>query len=554
MLQQQMLSALTKGLRRKSLTSCSRWAMNYVHMGKPFPGKMSFKYHPWTKEMHDSNSSMNVGQKAAQVGYTVAMLNRALYKIDVLKESVLYLLPAKIPDAMDFSSTKFDPALEMSPYLAGMFTDVKNMGTKRAGSAILYIRGSNSRKGLKSISVSEVIGDEYDEMPEHTVPLAQERMAGQPHKTMWLISTPRFPGKGINLQFLDSTQEHFMFTCPSCSKRIELKHENLIVTADNIHDSKINDSHVICLECKAVLFDNTGTEEEYAERKAEMLIGSAWEPQGHKDYDFRGFYVNQLYSPTVRPKLLAVKYLQSLTNKSAEQEYHNSNMGEAHEVEGARVTEDMIANCFSKSGRTRGGRKDFTFITMGVDVGKWLHYEICAWEMIRRGRDLNINSKAFLLAQDKKNSFEELDELMRAFQIRMCIVDAQPETRQAINFANRFYGAVKLCRYGKNLNDKTAIVEDNDKLVVTVDRTSWLDLSLGRFHQQTIDLPIDLSLEYRSHIKNIGRIYEEDNDGNQIGRYISNGDDHFAHARNYCEIALPFAAANYFNTDIKSYL
>lgn len=391
-------------------------------------------------------------------------------------------------------------------------------------------------------------------MPEHTIPLAQERMSGQPHKQLSLISTPRFPGIGINAEFLDSTMEHFFFPCPKCGKKIELKHENLKITADNIHDPKIKESYVVCLECSGTLFDGSGTEEEYADLKSDMQIKAEWVATGHKDFDVRGFYINQLYSPTIRPYHLAIAYLKSLTNKSAEQEYHNSKMGDAHEVEGARITSDVIDKCLSSHGRRQSGRGDYVLVTMGVDVGRWLHYEICAWVVKRYGNDINIMSDCVVLEAGKKAHFGELDLLMRAYQVKMAVIDIQPETRQALDFAKRFPGYVRLCRYAKNITNKMADPKDGDEYIISVDRTSWLDLSLGRFHNRSIDLPVDLSLEYRSHVKNIARIYEEDKDGNQIGRYISNGDDHFAHARNYCEIALPLAVASETGTPIRGLL
>jgi hypothetical protein len=568
MLHKDMATRLFEGLKRKTLTSCSRWSENYIYAADPFPGKMQFRYYPWTREMHDTDGDISIGQKAAQVGYTFTMMNRAFYTIDYRKQSVLYLLPSKSPDATDFSSTKFDPALEMSPYLEQMFSDVKNMGTKRAGSAILYIRGSNSRQGLKSISVSEVICDEFDEMPDHTVPLAQERMSGQHRKVMWLISTPRFPGEGINKKYLESTQEHYLFPCPSCSKMIELKHENLIVTAENIHDERLKDTHVICTECKAVLFGsdynlkNNEDKRKYAELKATMLEKAAWVPYGHKDFNYRGFYVNQLYSPTVLPSLLGKKYLESLSNKSSEQEYHNSNMGEAHEVSGARISNEAIEACINKYGRAKTDMAYSTdIVTMGVDVGRKLHYEVTKWEISRMGNDINIMSKAIVLDAGTRYHFHELDALMHQFSVRACVVDVQPETRKALEFAKRFHGCVKLCRYGKNATDKTTMDSgDADDYIITVDRTTWLDLALGRFHnsanpnQPQIDLPYDIDLEYRTHMKNIARHYQEDKDGNQVGKYINNGDDHFAHARNYSEIALPYAAAIATNSNIGRYL
>jgi len=81
-------------------------------------------------------------------------------------------------------------------------------------------------------------------------------------------------------------------------------------------------------------------------------------------------------------------------------------------------------------------------------------------------------------------------------------------------------------------------------LMVTVDRTSWFDMSLSRFRTKTISLPKDIPAEYRRHIKSIVRIYIRDSDGNPMGKYVkaSNDEDHFAHARNYSEIALPLSA------------
>lgn len=545
---------IASGLKRKALKTCSKWAQTYIVMGKPFPGPLTFKYHPWTREMHDSQAERNVGKKAAQMGYTVAMMHRAFYTIDILRESVLYLLPSKTPDATDFSATKFDPALEMSPHLNDLFNDVKNVATKRAGSSVLYIRGSNSRVGLKSISVSNVFADEFDEMPEHTVPLAQERMSGQPNKTLWLISTPRFPGMGIDREYQDTTKEHFFFKCPSCNKQIELHHENLVITAEDIYDPKINESYIKCSECKKPLTNHNDTEAQYRERKAHMLESGVWIPTGHSDFGNRGFYINQLYSPTIRPKHLATAYLKSLTSKAAEQEYHNSKMGDAHEVEGSRVTSDLLDMLIENS---RGRQKSSTYMpgmlmTMGVDVGRWLHVEVNAWYIRRVGNDINAMTDCILVWEGKVDMFRELDELMKRYQIMHCVIDANPERRKATEFAKRFWGHVSLCFYARGLSGKSLSIETQDSgdFKINVDRTMWLDTSLGRFHRGTIDLPRDLSLEYRTHIRNIARIYEEDKDGNQIGRYINNGDDHFAHARTYSEIALPLAASISHNTDV----
>ena len=87
------------------------------------------------------------------------------------------------------------------------------------------------------------------------------------------------------------------------------------------------------------------------------------------------------------------------------------------------------------------------------------------------------------------------------------------------------------------------LLKDEPRL--KVDRTSWLDLSLGRFKRKDgIFLPSDTPPDYRKHIKAQIRVYQKDKNGNQVGRYITPiGEDHFGHARNYAEIALPLAAS-----------
>ena len=93
-----------------------------------------FFFHPWLKDMHNSEAELNVGMKAAQVGFTETVLNVAFYNIDIKNRDVLYILPARTPDASDFSSARFDSALESSEHLEQLFSDRKNIGHKRAGS------------------------------------------------------------------------------------------------------------------------------------------------------------------------------------------------------------------------------------------------------------------------------------------------------------------------------------------------------------------------------------------------------------------------------------
>lgn len=542
---------LQYNLNRHGIDTCSQWAINYRVMGKPFPGPWSFKYHPWLKEMHDARCSRIVGKKAAQVGYTEWALNRAFYELDMLGNSVVYYLPNWKPDAYDFSSARFGAACAESEYLANLFAGKQNVGHKQTGSVSLYVRGAKSRAQMKSIPVALIILDELDEMNLDLIPLALERASGQQEKDfqVLMLSTPTVDGIGIDEQFQTTTQEHFFFPCPSCNRHIELKFpESLEIYSESMDDlSRIEETRLRCYECDATLPH---------ELKPDYLSKAIFVPSTDK-YKDRGFHVNQMYSSAVGgvPWRLGLKYLKGLTNAADEEEFWNSALGMAFVAEGARVVDTEIDQCL-RTHRNETLPPNNTLQTMGVDVGyHHLHVQIDQWTLVGNpygSYDINTHAIPRVIYHGKKKDFQELDNLMRDYMIRVCVVDSQPERRSAYEFAQRHsVGRVYLCTYGNIRGDSRNYDQSapnrnivaNAETSITVDRTSWLDLTLGRFRSQRVWLPAFISSEYRSHMKALVRRYRRDNMGNPVAEYVrGNKDDHYAHAANYAEIALPLAA------------
>lgn len=550
---QAMAEKIRAGLSRKSITTASKWACNHRIMGgKDFPGPWSFKFHPWTREMHDSRAISNVGQKSAQMGFTEVVLNVTFFKIDYERVDCLYILPSQHPDASDFSASRFDPALELSPYLSTMFSEVKNVGHKRAGATNLYIRGSRSRSGLKSIPAGFIVFDELAEMDQANIPLAMERSAGQLEKQDWKISTPTIEDANINVYFKQSTMEHFFFKCPSCSKQIELKFpESLVITATDAKDQKINDSHLICYECKNKIPH---------EGKPTFFEGAKWVPSKLENIDTRGFYINQMYSSAVKPAHLAKRYLNSLVDATSETEFFNSNLGMTHAVAGAQVNDEEIQKCVGPFRKLQGevvvNRNKVR--TLGVDVGRWFHYVVNEWDIPIGAplTDINIHSRPRMIMFGKVPSPEELDRLMFQYAINFCVIDAQPERRAAFSFANRFYNRVKLCFYSSSSASRQIAPSQEIEQSISVHRTSWLDLSLGRYRRghKGVMLPSDIDQEFIDQVKAQVREYLKDKDGNPIGRYTTpeNKVDHYGHAFNYAEIALPLALGAGESEDVQS--
>jgi len=485
---------------------------------------------------HDDESEEIVVQKAAQLAWTEWALNKTFYNIDIKGNSVLYILPAATPDARDFSTARFDPALELSKHLQSLFDDVKNIHHKRSGNANLYIRGSRVKAQLKSVPVSLIVLDELEEMVQKNIALVTERTSGQLEKQLLKISTPTVARVGINLAYEASTQDHFFFKCPHCSRFTELFFPDcLIITAEHHADPSVQASHLICKECKHELNHDT---------KVEWLANGKW-VSTFANRMVQGYYINQMYSMTIEPWKLAVAYLKGLTNAVDEQEFFNSKQGLPHEVDGARIKEANILNCIGSFTKTINSSPTH-LITMGVDVGAVLDVWIDRWHIDTRypSIDINLISTPQTIYEGTVQNFSDLDPLMLDYNVRGCVCDANPEKRAALEFANRWYGKVKLCYYVTGMANSKQIREHEEASHgVSVDRTSWLDLSLGRFHRQSISLPRDISQRAKEHLKTPVRVTQRDRSGNTVAKYVTgeNDADHLAHSRTYSEIALPLA-------------
>ena len=551
-LQDAFINQLVSGLQGKTLTTCSRWAEYRRVMGSPFPGPYTFKYHPWCKGIMDSVAPFNTAMKAAQMGITEIAINRAFYTIDILKRDVLYVLPTSI-NAGDFSSARFNSALLYSEYLSNLFTDTNRINLKQAAGVSLYIRGSRGDSNLKSIPVSTLILDELDEMDQKQIWLALERLSGHIEKSVWAISTPTIPKYGIHRLFQQGTQEHWIFKCPHCSRKTEFVWPDCIeIRGESVEDPDCKKSILKCKECKKQLKQS---------EKPEYLGTGEWvsDVKGH-DLDHRSFYINQLNSFTVNPEDLVRAYFRGLADESATHEFHNSKLGLPYIGEGAQLNDVLIdqnIKGYTKqdSRPSQGGTR---LITMGVDQGKMNYISVMEWFIDTPGRDLNVVANGKLLWEGTRlgSEFDELDKLMYEWQINHCVIDADPEINEARRFARRFPGYVTLSRYREGQVGKEITIQEDELRtpVATVDRTNWIDAALGRFHNQRIDLPRDVSREYREHLKNLVRTYIKDALGNPQARYVKTGQDHFAHAQTYAEIALPLAVSVARNQPIKAFL
>jgi hypothetical protein len=130
--------------------------------------------------------------------------------------------------------------------------------------------------------------------------------------------------------------------------------------------------------------------------------------------------------------------------------------------------------------------------------------------------------------------WEELDRLMKNFNVLRCVVDALPETRNARAFAERHKGRIFLNYY--NEHQKGSYAWNEKELIVSCNRTESLDASHNEVMAGHIILPHECEIvrEFANHLNNVAKKLEEDEEtGSKRYVYVKLGPDHFRHAFNY---------------------
>jgi len=464
----------------------------------------------------------------------------ALFEVDYHQRDVIYYFPTKVM-ATEFSKTRFDKAIDLSPHLKRVVT-TKTESLKQVGNASLYIKGVNSEASLRGTSAGRMFFDELDAWTERQQYMAEERASGQKggDKMIWGFSTPRFPNCGIHKQYQESTREHFYFDCPHCDEEIELLWEDSVeVCGDSVDDPQVHESYLKCSKCQGKLDHET---------KKEWLSTGRWKAT-NPDADpkiARGFWISQLYSPTVTPAELVIAYLRGYGDEAARREFYNSKLGQpfiedAHQVNDSQI--DTATKKYSLAATTLPFREKDGIVTLGIDQGGPVHHWAAVKWMFdaKKVGDPNDRARGRLVGCGRiiQDDWASIHALMRAYQVWRCVIDYFPEPTSARVFARTFKEAVYLCQYIKGAAAREVRITEDDygAHLVRVDKVSWLSKSLGRVMVGEIELPLDLPLEFRKHLKAPVRTLREV-DGQYVAEYVETGPDHYAHALNYAEIAL----------------
>lgn len=496
---------------RRRLTP-SQWATRYRVLGPPFAGPFDFRRYPWLREVHDTPERKIVIRKAAQTGFTETALNRVFREVS-RGRSGLYILPSDT-DAADFTASRLDPAIDASPRLKDLFQGVSNVSHKRVGTASLFVRGSRVRSRLQSVPCPVIVIDEVDECDLGTLHEAGiwERSSGQPEDDrLWMvISTPTIDDYGIDTYWKISSQGRFVFPCPSCGRFIDLLWErNLVPTPDDPTASRLR-----CHRCDGTLVH---------EDKPDFLAKGHWVHE-QPDAEWQGFGVSQLYSTTVTPRDIVVAFKEAQQRRGAMQSFYNRKLGLPYTEQGDRLT-DRDLQVRSDLSREELRRQSTDIVTMGVDVGKVLHYRVSLWRADQK----------YCAEVGEVRDFHQLERIAKRWQCQRVVIDANPETRQVLAFQGRFPRGVVWRAFYRDIDG--ILQRDDQRCAVTLNRTAIMDLVADRLQRREDLLPTGLPEAFFAHLKAPVRVYEEGRQGTVARWREGSRPDHWFHACAYDEAA-----------------
>lgn len=490
---------------RASSEPLADWCLRRIRLdGKPF----TFNGHEYLRQIYDDTAGHIVLCKAAQIGGTVWAILRSIHSC-IMGLGVGYYFPTRT-DVMDFSRSRVGPLLAQNPFLSKMIKDTDTIGLKQINGMPMYLRGMESKVGMKSIAVDLVVFDELDEATPEAKTMAKERLSHSDYRRLIELSNPSLPNFGIDEAFAVSDQRHWHLKCPHCGEW---------TAPDKAFPRKLNE------EVRIILPRSDGSFYLACPHcDAELDLAQGEWVADFPDRPTHGYLISQLFSSKVDPGEILKDYQ---TTRHPDR-FYNLKIGIAWADLQNRLDVASVLACCGDAGMLEESTDG---CTMGVDCGKDLHVVISRWG----GK---LKDKRHVVYIGVHQEYEELDQLMKRFNVRRCVIDAMPEIHITRAFAKRFPWRV-WCNYFQD-SQRGAYRWDNDQFLVYENRTEALDASRQVIRAKEIVLPRTgpVLQEFAEHMTaDVKRLDEDPQTGAKSYRYWKTGINHFSFAFTYDCIA-----------------
>jgi hypothetical protein len=433
-----------KNQRKSSdIISFRKWIDKYYRIplsNRAPQGTLVFSDKPYLKDLYKCTDKEIVVMKSAQVGISEWAIAQSIYHADQYGAIVLYTFPTAAQIG-NFVSGRVNPVIENSMYINQLIGKSRyskdDIGMKSIGGAFLYFRGSVDRNQIISINADMVVLDELDQMIQNSIDTIEKRLLSSAYQWKRKLSAPTYVDFGIDAEYAKSDMRQWFIKCPKCRKEQTLRFPQSF-RIDPPQDGYWCDKH----KCDGKLNPTKG-----------MWIKTVPES------DITGYHVVGMMNPRTNALKIIEKYNDPRTNIM---EFYWQDIGIPYNPKGSKMTRDILDACRATDKEVLA--EIGNHCRMGVDVGKVLH--------VRISELVDERKVARYIGTVKE--FEDLDKLMRLYDVDVCIIDALPETRKAKEFQERYKGRVWLAYYTPIKGGRICDFDPKEP-IVKVNRTLALD-------------------------------------------------------------------------------
>lgn len=459
-----------------------RWLMdNWLissgeSVGKPY----SFRRHSHLWDIANDEHEHIVVEKSAQCGISELEVGHMLFLVDTRLGNALYIFPAG-EQMRDFVDGRVKTAITGNQYLEARCHG--NFSAKQIHWAldehdplrrVIYFRGSNKMNQIISVDASLLKVDEVDQCDPTNLAALEKRLGASSTPNQHWFSTPTYPMTGINAMYLESDQRKWHVKCEHCGewqwldwdRNVEFEHH----PAEEDPAEIITGERVFCHRCMKDL---------------DRLSPGEW-VAAYPKRDVHGYHISKLFSPMTTLRKLCLN--STRIDYGSVLNFWNQDLGLPYLASEAKLTRDDLDGCVMEYEMPKSWRKPSY---MGVDVGPVALYVIIGSEVtLPLGPEAEETFHGIVYANTVPN-FEDLDRLVKQFNVESCVIDAQPETRKAKEFANRHSRRVRVCYYEGDRHGKEKAIwrPGNDGLTILAQRTLAMSNLYAQMARARVALP-----------------------------------------------------------------
>jgi hypothetical protein len=400
-----------------------------------------FNHHKYMIPLYMDNSQEIILMKSAQMGATVYELSELLH-FTLFNEGVKACLFFPTQDGVTkLSRDRMTPLIASNKQLAEAVEDTDTLGYKRIGDkSALYLQHLGGIASKDSTPFDMISFDEVRLLNPADIDQARERVSHSRYKKVRMVSTAGMPNSDIHRQFLRGTQNFFYSSC-GCREGVILSH----VFPDCIVERK-GETYYRCPRCGYRIRDPQNGH--YVSHNPGAPVQS--------------YHISQMLSHFISPAEILDAYRTTQNLK----EFFNAKLGIPYvDKENIPVTQEELDCCVN---RDCSWGPDKGQVAMGVDqMGGNNHVIIAKRLPGGKKRIIHIevierDNPIYFEDGEPITPFKRLYELMREFNVDMCICDALPNYNDAKDFAQAFPRRVFLSTYMKGQRD---IVQWGDRAV-----------------------------------------------------------------------------------------